>query len=243
LALALAAPAGAQTIQGILVEPAHPTTRDHVELTVVGTQHGNCPVAWTHFGADPASGGSLWVIRGNQPECPFPLSPEESFRKTFVVPKLLPAGDYLVIAEIESFIPPFVGTISSWDEAFEVTEPDPVLMLGQDNGFHVFVEWSNPHDGSHGAGYALRSARDSGAFWFFSSTNLETTVKILDGRPVNGHWWVFIANMTDLEVKVTVAKIGVGFCLEDVPQSCPTKTYTQSAGTSRNFIDVEAFPE
>jgi hypothetical protein len=132
--------------------------------------------------------------------------------------------------------------VAPWEEVFEVLDPDPSLELGQGE-FVVTVEWSLPHDGSHGVGYARPFAEDSGAFWYFSSNNLETTVKVLDGRPVNGHWWVFIANMTDLEVKVTVAKIGVGFCLEDVPQSCPTKTYTQSAGTSRNFIDVEAFPE
>jgi hypothetical protein len=133
--------------------------------------------------------------------------------------------------------------VAPWEEVFEVLEPDPSLELGQGE-FVVTVEWSLPHDGSHGVGYARPFAEDSGAFWYFSSNNLETTVKVLDGRPVNGHWWVFIANMTDLEVKVTVLHSRDDCLLLPVfPPACPTKTYTQSAGTSRNFIDVEAFTE
>jgi hypothetical protein len=32
---------------------------------------------------------------------------------------------------------------------------------------------------------------DTGYFWFFEDTNVELVVKVLDGRAINGHTWVF----------------------------------------------------
>jgi hypothetical protein len=230
VALALAAPAAAQTIEGILVEPAHPTTRDPIEITVAGTEFPSCPPAWK-LEADPAGGG-VFVLSALLPPCPHPIDPPVSFRETLTLPPQ-PVGNYLIQ----------VANLAPWNAIFEVREPDPSLELGQGK-FVVTVEWSHPHDGSHGAGYARRFAEDSGAFWYFHSNNLETTIKILDGRPVNGRWWVFIANMTDLEVEVTVL-YNRNDCLSlpVFPPDCPTKTYVQTAGQSRNFIDVNAFED
>jgi len=230
VALALTVPAGAQTIQGILVEPAHPTTLDRIEITVAGTEFPGCTPAWK-LEADPAGGG-VFVLSALLPPCPHPTGSPVSFRKTLTLPPQ-PVDNYLV--RVEGFTP--------WNAIFEVREPDPSLELGQGE-FVVTVEWSNPHDGSHGIGYARPFAEDSGAFWYFGSKNLETTVKVLDGRPVNGRWWVFIANMTDLEVEVTVLhNLQDCLLLPVFPPACPTKTYVQSAGKSRNFIDVNAFED
>jgi hypothetical protein len=230
VALALAAPAGAQTIQGILVEPAHPTTLDRIEVTIAGTEFAGCAPAWK-LEPDPAGGG-VFVLHVSLPPCAHPLGPEVSFRETLTLPPQ-PVGDYLI--RLDNFTP--------WNAIFEVREPDPSLELGQGE-FVVTVAWSNPHDGSHGVGYARPFAEDSGAFWYFGSKNLETTVKVLDGRPVNGRWWVFIANMTDLAVEVTVLhNLNDCLLLPVFPPACPTKTYVQSAGQSRNFIDVNAFED
>ena len=35
------------------------------------------------------------------------------------------------------------------------------------------------------------------AYWLFSPDNVEALVKILDGRDVNGHWWLDFAVMSD----------------------------------------------
>ena len=223
LALALALPAGAQKIQGILVEPANPTSRDRIELTVVGTQQANCPFVWK----DPESLGRTPVIllQTSFPVCPQGQG-EVPFRRTFEIGPL-PAGTYYAHVEIKE-LPhgqPY--------EVIRVTESAQALQLGADDSFHVQVHWKNPRDGSEGGGYARRLAEDSGAFWFFTPDNLEVTVKILDGRGVNRHWWVFIASMTDLEMTVTVVQEPSG----------PTRTYTQAAGQNRNFIDVGAFSE
>jgi hypothetical protein len=239
LAFALAAPAGAVKIDGVLVEPTNPTTRDVIEITVVGSENFNCPISWSAPKVDPVD-GTAFHLRGDVgPECPFPR--DTTFRETFALPPQA-VGEYVIKVSIRD---PFSGgTIAAWDEIVLVREPDSSLTLREDNAFHVAVEWKNPRDGNQGAGYARRLAEDSGAFWYFGSNNLETTIKILDGRPINGHWWVFIANMTDLEVKATVLyNRNDCLVLPVFPPDCPTKTYTQAAGTSRNFIDVEAFAD
>ena len=51
---------------------------------------------------------------------------------------------------------------------------------------------------------------DTGGFWFFNPDNVELMVKVLDGRPVNGYWWVFYAGLTDVEFTLTVTPTGGG---------------------------------
>ncbi|HEX6865214.1 MAG TPA: hypothetical protein VF414_20465 [Thermoanaerobaculia bacterium] len=234
LAAALALPAGAQSIQGVLVDPPNPTTRDRVRLTIVGTQHPECPLVFAGGAKDPA--GSNIGFSTSFPECGSPIPAEEGFRKTFEIedPLELP-GTYVAYVLVANH--PEANVF----EIFEVRSPFPELALGD---FQVTVEWRNPRDGSHGSGYATPLSEDSGAFWFFDPANLEVTVKILDGRPVNGHWWVFIASMTDLEMKVTIYDFSDGcFLLPVSPPACPVGTYVQTAGQNRNFVDVNAFGE
>jgi len=55
------------------------------------------------------------------------------------------------------------------------------------NRFTATVAWTAPGLGS-GAGQAVPLTADTGLSWFFSSSNLELTVKVLDGRAVNRHF-------------------------------------------------------
>lgn len=50
----------------------------------------------------------------------------------------------------------------------------------------------------------------TGAFYFTDPTNLEVFVKVIDGTPVNGKWWVFIAGLTDVGVTVEVTDTTTG---------------------------------
>lgn len=217
LASSLALPAAAQPtwiLEGVLIEPRNPTPGDPVRLTVVG--RGQC---YSFTPVYDEATGSVVVSLGPQ-DCVsapgyFPI------RHTFEIGPL-PAGRHFVEIPAGDNAPAV-----TWRELFEVREDTAPLDLG--DGFQVLVHWSNPRDGSSGSGHARRLARDSGAFWFFSPDNLEVTVKILDGRPVNGHWWVFIASMTDLRFEVEISRAGG-----------PAKTYVQAAGANRNFIDVDA---
>lgn len=233
LALALAVPAGADTIQGVLVDPPNPTTHDRIKLTVVGVHNPYCPIVWE---PPPPVKDRTIRLSASYPDCVTPPHVQEEFRQTFVIDPLPAPGTYYILFGF--------GGLPYGDkyEVLEVSAPEraPLPFLGTgDDLFQVLVEWKNPRDGSEGEGYGLPLAEDSGAFWFFNPANVEATIKILDGRPVNGHWWVFIASMTDLEMKVTIYENRNGcFLLPVFPPECPSKTYLQTAGQNRNFIDV-----
>jgi hypothetical protein len=81
--------------------------------------------------------------------------------------------------------------------------------------------------GTHGDS----SLDDSGSFWFFDPGNLELEVKILDGRAVNGHFWVFFGALSDVEYRVTVTDTATG----------ESRSYHNPAGTVCGQSDVEAF--
>jgi len=79
------------------------------------------------------------------------------------------------------------------------------------NRFAVSVSWKNPYDGgSTGVGQTVPLTGDSGAFWFFTSSNLELAVKVLDGRAANGHFWVLYGAMSDVEYTLTVTDTVTG---------------------------------
>lgn len=223
LAFSLALPAAAQSyIQGVLVEPRHPTTSDRIRLTMVGVEPQIC---WAY--KEPVyeipTGTVVLGIELVDPCIATPI--ELPFRRTYEIGPLEAGQHY---AEVR-----FLGVPGfAWRELFEVSEDPAQLDLGDEGQFQVRVNWSNPRDGSSGSGHARKLARDSGAFWFFSPDNLEVTVKVLDGRAVNGKWWVFIASMTDLRLEIEVSQLRGA-----------AKTYVQAAGANRNFIDVEAFGE
>lgn len=76
--------------------------------------------------------------------------------------------------------------------------------------FSVGASWRDPRSAGTGPGRPVSLTVDTGAFWFFDPANLELVVKTLDGRTVNGHWWVFAAGLTDVEVELRVEDLGSG---------------------------------
>jgi hypothetical protein len=94
----------------------------------------------------------------------------------------------------------------------------------------VRAEWRS-HDGATGAAKVASVDGDSGAFWFFDPGNLELAVKVLDGRPVNGRFWVFFGALSDVEYWVTVTDTATGV----------ERQYHNAAGTLCGQGDVEAF--
>jgi hypothetical protein len=145
----------------------------------------------------------------------------------------LPAGIYQAVIQYRNV--PLTVT-----HTFEVVAPDPFLVLHEKRSdvrsFGVTVDWKLP-SGQTGQGVAVPLTNESGYFWFFDPGNAEVTVKILDGRAVNGHWWVFLASMTDVEHTVRVT-----LCPPDsVGAPCFQKEYRSPQGTNRNVLDTQAF--
>ena len=105
----------------------------------------------------------------------------------------------------------------------------PALCLGSGR-FRVEVAWKT-EAGAAGVGSPIPLTDDTGAFWFFSPSNYELNVKILDGRGNNGHFWVFYGSLTNVEFDLTVTDTATG----------QQRTYHNPAGTMASRADTSAF--
>lgn len=97
--------------------------------------------------------------------------------------------------------------------------------------FRVQARRTDPRTGTSGPAGAVGSQGDSGSFWFFAPGNLELTVKVLDGRGYNGHFWVFFAALSDVAYTVTVTDTVTG----------AVRTYRNPRGTLCGQADTAAF--
>jgi hypothetical protein len=111
------------------------------------------------------------------------------------------------------------------------TGGDATLCLAGQR-FEVRASWQNATGGS-GTGQALPLTPDTGAFWFFSAGNLELVVKVLDGRWLNGHWWVFGGALSDVAYTATVTDTATG----------ALRIYANPLGELGSFADTAAFAE
>jgi photosystem II stability/assembly factor-like uncharacterized protein len=78
------------------------------------------------------------------------------------------------------------------------------------------------------AATAVPLVEGTGAFWFFSPQLPELTVKVLDGRPLNGHFWVFLGGLSDINYTTTVTDTVTG----------TRKQYVHPAGTVGSIADT-----
>ena len=99
------------------------------------------------------------------------------------------------------------------------------------NRFRATVTWRVPSTGAEGTGTPIPLTGDTGAFWFFQPSNYELMVKVLDGRGVNGHFWVFYGSLTNVEFDLTVTDTLTG----------QQRTYHNPAGTMASQADTTAF--
>jgi CSLREA domain-containing protein len=74
--------------------------------------------------------------------------------------------------------------------------------------FRVEAVWTT--DTQTGSGSAVPLTDQSGYFWFFNASNVELTVKVLDGCGVNNRYWIFLSGLTNVGVKLTVTDLETG---------------------------------
>jgi streptogramin lyase len=103
------------------------------------------------------------------------------------------------------------------------------IFLGSPGRFRATVVWTTQGNTSVGNTYPITS--NTGAFWFFDPTNLELVVKVLDGREIDGHFWVFYGSLTNVEFTLTVTDTQTG----------AVKTYFNPQGTLASVADTSAF--
>jgi hypothetical protein len=97
--------------------------------------------------------------------------------------------------------------------------------------FQIRVDWAVPSQGRTGTGAAVPITTDTGYFWFFTSANVELVIKVLDGRGINDHFWVFYGALSDVQYTIHITDTETG----------ATKSYTNPSGTLASVADVNAF--
>jgi hypothetical protein len=97
--------------------------------------------------------------------------------------------------------------------------------------FKVSVNWSAPSQGTSGVGTAVTMTSDTGHFWFFSLSNVELVIKVLDGRTINGKFWVFYGALSDVQYTIIVMDTQTGM----------VRTYTNAQGQLASVADTSAF--
>ena len=80
---------------------------------------------------------------------------------------------------------------------------DANTLCLENSRFRVTAFWTKP-DNSSGSGTAVSLTSDSGYFWFFSNTNIELIVKVLNGCAIDSSYWVFAAGLTNVNVTLIV---------------------------------------
>jgi plastocyanin len=139
-----------------------------------------------------------------------------SFSLTFDRP-----GSYPYYCELHGFAGGvgMAGSVEVVGEEGCVASPTALCLAG--GRFRVEAAWRTAQ-GLAGDAMALPLTADTGLLWFFSPSNLELVVKVLDGCPVNGRFWVFAAGLTDVAVTLTVTDTATG----------AARTYESRQGTA-----------
>jgi hypothetical protein len=106
--------------------------------------------------------------------------------------------------------------------------PNALCLNGR---FRIEVNWRNQRNGATGVGGAIPGTESTGSFWFFDPSNVELVLKVLDGRPVNGKFWVFYGALSDVEYWVTVTDTQTG----------AAKVYHSKPGSLSGLADTTAF--
>ena len=88
-------------------------------------------------------------------------------------------------------------------------QPSPTNLCLNGGRFKVEVTWRTP-DGRTGPGRAVSLTPDTGYFWFFDPANVETVIKVLDGRSLNAHFWIFYGALSNVEYTLTVTDTQTG---------------------------------
>jgi len=83
-------------------------------------------------------------------------------------------------------------------------------MCLQNNRFRVQAMFSTSQ-GQNGQAQTVKLTTDSGYLWFFSDTNIEAIVKVLNActTAAGNHYWVFAGGLTNVRVLLTVTDTGV----------------------------------
>ena len=88
--------------------------------------------------------------------------------------------------------------------------PNETTLCLQDGAYAVTATWTDADGNSGDAEVATARTKESGLLTFFSDTNWELQIKVLDACTFNGHRWVFAAGTTDVGFVLRVEEMATG---------------------------------
>ena len=125
---------------------------------------------------------------------------------------------------------PLPPTLESQGAPVETCTPSSRRLCLNGGRFAVEATWAD-FSGNAGDGTAISLTDDTGYFWFFRDSNVETVLKVLDGRANNGNFWVFYGSLSNVDFDLTVTDTATG----------RVKTYQNRGRTFASVGDTEAF--
>lgn len=164
----------------------------------------------------------------------FVLDTETGKTRTYVHPE----GPLESRADIRAFLaepgPPVASGSTAAGKAhpFEPCVGSSQSLCLQGNRFRVQVSFVDPFTGETRQASAVPFSATAGTFSFFDADNVEVFVKIVDGTPVNGRFWVFHAALSDLDYTIEVFDLADGHT---------SWSYRNPRGRLHSAADTEAF--
>jgi PKD repeat protein len=127
------------------------------------------------------------------------------------------------------------GLVGGTARAATCTPDATTLCLGGGR-FQVRVDWQalNLHPPTGGQGQATMLTPDTGHFTFFSASNVELVVKVLDARGLPGNYfWVFYGALSNVQYALTVTDTQTG----------AFQRYFNPQSDQASFADTQAFKD
>ena len=167
--------------------------------------------ALKRYGMILADNGSAWFLAG---------VPDEGWDNDDLRELSAVRGSDFEAVDVSSLrVHPDSGRTAEGNGDDSTCIPDPTTLCLVDGRFRVTVTWRDFQGNTGPARRAPLSSDDSGVLWFFDPDNWEMLVKVLDGCPVNDHYWVFSAAGTDVEYTLRVEDTATGAVRESVTPS------------------------
>lgn len=92
---------------------------------------------------------------------------------------------------------------------FELCVEDQDTLCLNDGRFRVEATFETPQ-GQTGAAHVVRLTDETGYLWFFTESNVEVVIKVLNACASRGRYWVFAGGLTNVRTVITVTDSRTG---------------------------------
>ena len=185
------------------------------------------------FAIDPQNTSTIYLplqrsVDGGATFTPLPADGFPQSGASIVSLAIHPADPSMVFAAAVGYGPSPLGVYRA---TFVSCSNDHTALCLGGGRFRVEVDWQRKaaEPVQHARGAAVST--ESGYFWFQDGNSVELMIKVLDGRLVNGFFWVFYGALTDRGYTIRVTDLLTG----------EVRTYVNERGHVASVADTKAF--